>query len=134
MTPGLCGRWQTVLGDELGHQRACAVEAGKIAAKSEAINARIDTDFIDRGLTAGIDAFSLATSLQKYRNDLHDAAAETLHRAAIAPVDVGAVILVGGSSLMSMVEDIGRALCPTASIERSDAFTAVVDGLAMATR
>ncbi len=133
VAPELLRRLENVLEDETGHQLAFAVEAGKIAANSGEQDARIDMAFIERGLSAGVTATSLAAALQKYREDLHEAAQETLLRAGVAPDAVGAVILVGGSSLMSMVESVGRDLCPGATIERSEAFTAVVDGLALAT-
>lgn len=132
--PALLERLETVLEDELGHQLAFAVEAGKIAANMQEMNARIDMTFIEQGLSAAVGGASLATALAKYRDDLSDAAAETLRRASVAPGEVGSVILVGGSSLMGMVEDVSRTLCPDAAIERSEAFTAVVDGLALATR
>ena len=51
----------------------------------------------------------------------------------VRPDDIGRVILVGGSSLMGFVTAEARALCPTAEILQSEAFTAVVDGLALAT-
>lgn len=133
VAPELLRRLENVLEDETGHQLAFAVEAGKIAANSGEQDARIDMAFIERGLSAGVTATSLAAALQKYREDLHEAAQETVLRAGVAPDAVGAVILVGGSSLMSMVESVGRDLCPGATIERSEAFTAVVDGLALAT-
>ncbi|MGB1215420.1 MAG: Hsp70 family protein [Pikeienuella sp.] len=133
VAPELLRRLENVLEDETGHQLAFAVEAGKIAANSGEQDARIDMAFIERGLSAGVTATSLAAALQKYREDLHEAAQETLLRAGVAPDAEGAVILVGGSSLMSMVESVGRDLCPGATIERSEAFTAVVDGLALAT-
>ncbi|MGB0410255.1 MAG: Hsp70 family protein [Pikeienuella sp.] len=133
VAPELLRRLENVLEDETGHQLAFAVEAGKIAANSGEQDARIDMAFIERGLSAGVTATSLAAALQKYREDLYEAAQQTLLRAGVAPDAVGAVILVGGSSLMSMVESVGRDLCPGATIERSEAFTAVVDGLALAT-
>lgn len=34
---------------------------------------------------------------------------------------------------MRLVTDMARDLCPTARVQRSEAFTAVVDGLALAT-
>jgi hypothetical chaperone protein len=48
------------------------------------------------------------------------------------PTQINTIVLVGGSSLMSMVEDEAKAVCPSATLQRSEAFTAVVDGLAIA--
>ena len=43
------------------------------------------------------------------------------------------VVLVGGSSLMTLIGTEAAATCPAARLRRSEAFTAVVDGLALAT-
>jgi len=59
-------------------------------------------------------------------------ASETLARAGVKPDAVGRVILVGGSSLLMAVDQAVRAAVPEASVERSDVFTAVVRGLALA--
>ena len=53
--------------------------------------------------------------------------------AGVARDQIGTVILVGGSSLMGLVTEEAQALCPKATVQSSDAFTAVVDGLALAT-
>jgi len=51
----------------------------------------------------------------------------------VAPGQVSSVILVGGSSLMGLVQEEAQDICSTATLRRSEAFTAVVDGLALAT-
>ena len=43
------------------------------------------------------------------------------------------VVLVGGSSLMRLVTNLTARCLPDARLHRSEAFTAVVDGLALAT-
>lgn len=125
-------RLVTVLGDELGHELAFAVEKGKIAANGEAASGRIAMGFIEARLYADITADSLNAALAAYRADLRQAAQETLIRADVAPADVDTVVLVGGSSLMHLVAEEAQALCPGARIMRAAAFTAVVDGLALA--
>ena len=76
---------------------------------------------------------ALDAALRDCRADLYQAAAQTLRMAGVAPNDVGSVILVGGSSLMGFVAEEALRLCPAAQLLRSEAFTAVVDGLALAT-
>lgn len=125
-------RLETVLRDELGHALAFAVERGKIAANSGQPRARIDMEMIEPGLGAPISPGSLNAALARFREMLTTAAAETCHRAGLPPAAIGTVILVGGSSLMEMVRDTAQTLCPNATIEMSDPFTAVVDGLALA--
>jgi len=127
-------RFATVLEMELGHELAFAVERGKIAANSGEAAGRIDMGVIEKGLAETVTPESLDEALEDHRGQLRAAAAETLALAGIAPEQVGRVILVGGSSLMRVVSEEAGALCPGAEILRSEAFTAVVDGLALAAR
>lgn len=124
-------RLVTVLDEELGHELAFAVERGKIAANDGA-EARIAMGFVEPGLSRQVSAPSLDAALAGCRDDLYQAAAQVLQMAGIAPGDVACVILVGGSSLMRLVADEAQRLCPAAQLLRSEAFTAVVDGLALA--
>ncbi len=124
-------RLVTVLDEELGHELAFAVERGKIAANGSD-DGRIAMGFIEPGLAQPLTPQALDAALRDCRADLYEAAAETLRMAGVAPNDVGSVILVGGSSLMGFVAEEALRLCPAAQLLRSEAFTAVVDGLALA--
>lgn len=126
-------RLAKVLQDELGHELAFAVERGKINANAGREGAKIRMEKIEDDLAVPITPASLDKSLQRYRPPLREAAAETCRMAGIAPEDIGTVVLVGGSSLMGMVAEEARALCPNAVLRNSEPFTAVVDGLALAT-
>ncbi|MCL6285449.1 Hsp70 family protein [Ruegeria sp. 2012CJ41-6] len=128
--PVRIGRFATVLEMELGHELAFAVEQGKIAANSDA--GRIEMGFIEPGLAATLTRDALDAALAENRALLRQAMSETLARAEVTPERIGRVILVGGSSLMRFVADEITALCPVAELLYSDAFTAVVDGLALA--
>ena len=127
-------RFVAVLEQELGHELAFAVERGKIAANQPGETGRIRMNFIEAGLSETVTPEGLDTALAENRALLRQAAAETLSLAGVAPAEIGRVILVGGSSLMRFVSDEMRALCPGATLLQSEAFTAVVDGLALATR
>ena len=131
VAPDQISRLATVLEDELGHQLAFAVEAGKIAANSDQSGA-ISMGMIERGLEAAIDGASMNAALARFRNELRAAAAETLRRADVQAGEVATIVLVGGSSLMNIVRSEMTALCPNAELAFSEAFTAVVDGLALA--
>lgn len=111
---------------------AFAVERGKIAANGGQ-DAAIAMGFIEPGLKRPVSPASLAAALASYRDELVAAGRETLALAEVAPERIGSVILVGGSSLMALVAEAARDICPAATQHRSDAFTAVVDGLALAT-
>lgn len=130
--PALLERLVTVLTDELGHDLAFAVERGKIAANA-GMAARIDMGVVHPGLGAAVTDASLASALQSHGHSLRDALAETVDRAGVAPDSLTDVVLVGGSSLMRLVTDLTAEVLPTALLHRSEAFTAVVDGLALAT-
>lgn len=130
--PEELGRLGTVIEEELGHELAFAVERGKIAANAAEPDATIVMGFIGPGLRAPVSPEALAAALAECRADLGEAMTETLRRAGVAPGGIGTVILVGGSSLMGLVEAEARAVCPVAEVKRSEAFTAVVDGLALA--
>lgn len=130
--PERMDRLVAVLTDELGHDLAFAVERGKIAANKGG-GARIDMGCIQPRLAAPIDQASLHRALQAYGADLEGAIAETLARAGVSAADIGDVVLVGGSSLMRLVTELAARCLPGAQLHRSEAFTAVVDGLALAT-
>lgn len=130
--PKKMARLATVIGDELGHELAFAVEKGKIAANSARPEARIAMGYIERGLAADVTSASMDAALGAYRRALHQAMAETLDMAGTTPDAIARIVLVGGSSLMSLVADEAKALCTKAEVSRSEAFTAVVDGLAIA--
>ncbi|MFQ6753749.1 Hsp70 family protein [Cereibacter sphaeroides] len=130
--PRLLRRLAEVLEHELGHDLAFAVERGKIEANADRPGAAIRMGRIERGLYAEISQASLAEALARHRADLRAAAEETCRRAGVAPQEVETLILVGGSSLMRLVAEEARALCPSAELRSAEAFTAVVDGLALA--
>ena len=126
-------RLGTVLEDELGHDLAFAVERGKIAANGGDGQAEVRMGLVEPGLSARITPASLAQALETSRAPLREAAWETLALAQVRPDQVASVVLVGGSSLMALVRDEMRAVCPMAEQRQAQAFTAVVDGLALAT-
>ncbi len=132
--PRLLGRLSTVLTKELGHELAFAVERGKIDANNGRNDARIRMGMVEPGLAITVTPDTLNRALARFREPLHTAATETCTMAGVSPQDIGTIILVGGSSLMDLVAAEMRALCPMADVQKSEPFTAVVDGLALATR
>lgn len=122
-----------VLEHELGHELAFAVEAGKIAANGADPGARIAMGMIAPGLAAPLDRAALDACLADAQAALADAMRNTLARADVAADEIDTLVLVGGSSLMELVARAGRAVAPRARLAKGAAFTAVVDGLALAT-
>lgn len=133
VAPDELGRLASVIRDHLGHDLAFAVETGKIAANGGDRSAAINMGYIEKGLVAPISAASLNAALAQFCDRLRETIYATLHFAGTRPDQIASVVLVGGSSLMNMVATETRAVCPMAQLHRSDAFTAVVDGLALAT-
>lgn len=126
-------RLRNVIRDELGHDVAFAVERGKIAANGGARGA-IALGLVEPGLSVALSEGMMNAALSEAREVLVRAVYDTLSRAQTAPGGVDHVILVGGSSLMGVVTDVMRQICPAARVSRAEAFTAVVDGLALASR
>lgn len=131
--PRLMRRLDRVVRAELGHDLAFAVEAGKIAANSGAEGAVIDMGRIEPGLTAPLSRASLDRVLARHRAFLAEAAGQACAMAGVAPGAVEAVVLVGGSSLMAIVAEMAAEVFPQARLRGNAPFTAVVDGLALAT-
>jgi hypothetical chaperone protein len=130
--PEKIGRLATVIRDELGHDIAFAVERGKIEA-NKGTGGAVDLGLVEPGLRIPVSVGQMTAALNAQREGLRAAMYETLMQAGTSPAQVDHVILVGGSSLMRMVRDEVQAVCPTARVSQAEAFTAVVDGLALAT-
>ncbi|MCB1336673.1 MAG: Hsp70 family protein [Maritimibacter sp.] len=124
-------RLETTIRERHGHALAFAVEAGKIGANGGA-RAGIDMGMIAPGLSHPVTPGALAAALAPFRDVLRGALYATLMQAGTAPAGIGTVVLVGGSSLMGMIGEVVSEVCPGARQARAQAFTAVVDGLALA--
>lgn len=124
-------RLARVIEEESGHDIAFAVEAAKIAANGGGA-ASINLTPVEPGLRPMLTMGDLYEICGASAVRIGQAASETLVRAGVRPEAVGRVILVGGSSLLVAVDQAVRAAVPGAAVERSDVFTAVVRGLALA--
>jgi len=65
-------------------------------------------------------------------NKIADCASETMAKAGCRPDQIDRVVFVGGSSLLGVIQNRIAQLLPDATLETSEVFTAVVDGLAIA--
>ncbi|MEP4980188.1 Hsp70 family protein [Ascidiaceihabitans sp.] len=118
-----------VLDMELGHEVAFAVEAGKIRSNEE--DAQINLSIVEKGLGAPLTQTGMQASLAKEVADIKQGALDTLTMAGCMPEDIVRVVFVGGSSLLRPVQNALAEACPKAELDYRDAFTAVVDGLAL---
>lgn len=124
-------RLAEVIEMEMGHDISFAVEAGKIARNARE-DAAIDLSFIETGLSVPLAGDIMQTTLAPLTDQIAEAARDTLDMAGITADQIGTVVYVGGSSLMGSVTAAITDVFPTAEQERTAAFTAVADGLAMA--
>lgn len=130
--PARMARLVTVLDMHLGHDLAFAVEAAKIAANGTGQGA-IDLTAVEPGLLPLLSEGDLLGGLWPLVARIEEAAGRTVAMAGLTDDAVDRVILVGGSSLIGVVDRLVRARFRNAAFEYSEVFTAVVDGLALAT-
>ena len=132
--PEKLARLQRVLGDQLGHDLAFAVEAGKIAANDPAALApsQVDLAVLEPQLRVPLPAAMLTHLLADMAQDIAAAGRATTDTVGVAPPDVSRLILVGGSSLMGVVGTALAKAFPKAEIHRGAALTAIADGLTLA--
>ena len=129
--PARLARLEKVLEEELGHDLAFAVEAGKIAVNAGETG-RIGLGMIERGLSVPLSEAGLVGSLAESMTGIAGAAAETLTLAGLGADRIDRIVLVGGSSLMHSVQAAVQDICPQARVESGKALTGVADGLALA--
>ncbi|KIN62930.1 Molecular chaperone, DnaK [Sulfitobacter noctilucicola] len=123
-----------VLEEELGHDLAFAVEAGKIMANTPDVeNPVIRVGMLKRKAVLPLPAEMMTKKLSGLANQIGEAAEATLAEAQIAPDAVTHLIFVGGSSLMQVVENALTSRLPSAQVHRGAALTAIIDGLALGT-
>ena len=126
-------RLESILNHELGHEIAFSVERGKILInKGLSDDSKVNLHFVEPDLTAMITQADMANSLSEHAHRIQTCAKETLAMASVDAISVDTVIFVGGSSLMSVVETAMANIFPSAQLQYAEAFTAIVDGLAIA--
>lgn len=122
-------RLQAVLVDELGHDIAFAVEAGKIAANAG--RGQIDLGVIERGLEVSLGSKAVTQLLAPMAADMAAAARATVAQANVAPTAVTHLVFVGGSSLMQVTRAAMGDVFERAHVHHGSALTAIVDGLGL---
>lgn len=129
--PEKLARLVSVLGDELGHDVAFAVEAGKIGANTGGAG-EIDLRVVERKLAVSLEAAQVGTILSPMTSDMAQAALTTVAQAGVEPQAVTHLVFVGGSSLMQVTRDALCEVVPQAKAHAGSALTAIVDGLGLA--
>ena len=131
--PPVLARLSYLLEMELGHDVAFAVEAGKIRANSgDETEARIDLGILQKGVGAPLSRDQLKASLEEHVAEIVAAAKATFEQAGCTAEQINRIIFVGGSSLLRPIQGAMQTACVNAELAYADAFTAVIDGLALA--
>lgn len=130
---GRLARLVKVLEEELGHDLAFAVEAGKIMANTPGVeNPVIKVGMLKRKAVLPLPTDMMTTILEGLSEQIGAAAEATLAAADVDAQEVNKLIFVGGSSLMQVVQDALTTRLPRAEVHRGAALTGIVDGLALA--
>ena len=129
--PDKLERLISVLEDELGHDIAFAVEAGKIGANTNGAG-EIDLGVVERGLAVPVEAGTVESLLAPMTHEMAQAALQTASNAGVSPDEVTHLVFVGGSSLMRVTREALGAAFPQAAVHHGSALTAIVDGLGLA--
>ena len=122
-----------VLEYELAHELSMLAEGTKIAANQAAEAIVVDLGLIEKGTEISISPDDLQKMMANHHDRIIATVHETLILATCKPDEITDVIFVGGSSLMGFVIDALTTAFPKAEFHTSAVFTAVVDGLAIAT-
>jgi hypothetical chaperone protein len=122
-----------VLEDEIGHDIAFAVEAGKIAANGAGAGV-VDLAVVERGLSAGLPEGLVGGLLQPMAGDMAQAAVQTMAQAQVDPLAVTHLVFVGGSSLIQVTRTALTEVFPQAQVHHGQALTAIVGGLGLASK
>lgn len=134
LKPELFERLQNVLTDELGHELAFAVEQAKIETnKGTRDIVPVNLNFIEHQLRTHWSLEALSSTLTPHSEAIGNAASETLNMAGIKADEIDTVVFVGGTSLMSVVRTEVTKRFPNAAQKHQNAFTGIVEGLALAT-
>lgn len=131
--PNKLARLSRVLEDELGHDIAFAVEAAKIELNSRNLaSADIDLKTIERNLTAPLPSLGLNYALTPGADQIGTCAKLCVETAGLKTSEVTHLIMVGGSSLMNVVETSVQQQFPQATLHKGGALTGIIEGLALA--
>lgn len=130
--PEKFARLQEVVDMHLGHDLAFAAERGKIDANRGTKGSTIDLRVLERDLTVPLAPAGLAAALSPFAQQIAQAATRTLALAETEASQIDQVVMVGGSGLLAVVQEAMITLLPRARLVQGRAFTAIVDGLAIA--
>ena len=128
--PELVSRLRTVVEAERGHSLAMAVEGAKIAASDEGAGT-VDLDWVEPGLSAGVDRTRLAGHTNDLARRMSQRIGRCLDQAGLSPERIDALFLTGGSTGLPHVRAALTACVPAARVVDGDTFGSVGLGLTL---
>lgn len=128
--PDLVDRFIDLVEHRLGHALAGRVEEVKIAL-TDADTAELDLDQSQTRLTVAFSRDQLERTLTEPVERVCATVRETLRAAQIAPDDITAVFLTGGSTAIPIARRSILSLVPQATVVQGDAFGSVGVGLGL---
>lgn len=131
--PRKFARLHEVLEMHLGHDLAFAVEAAKTGVSIHRQETLIDLNLLEKGLQPVLTPTALERDIAPYAAEIAQAATDTLMAAQVDRSEIKEIVFVGGSSLLNTVSDHIQSAFPDAQYAYGKAFTAIVEGLAIAT-
>jgi len=132
--PELHDRLMSVLNERWGHRLVNAVEQAKIQASQTQAAAALELDWLAAGVCAEIAPRHLAEHLYTALAEVTGCARECVHLAGVAPADIGAIYLTGGSSALQALRDALCGAFPSIPQVEGDLFGGVASGLAWTQR
>ncbi len=126
--PELIDRLLSVLWQERGHTLAMEVERAKIEL-SDVTETAIALDWVEPGLSVGIERTALETSTAALADRLHATTIRCMRQAGISPDDVDALFLTGGSTRLLHARAAIVSAVPGARVVEGDTFGSVGLGL-----
>ena len=133
LNPAPFKRLIDVLEYQLGHELSILAENAKIAANGANDSSLIDMSLLEKGTEIELQREEVDRMMAPHRAKIIASVQQTLTLAASKQGEITDVIFVGGSSLMIFVIDALAETFPDANFHTAAVFTAVVDGLAIAT-
>lgn len=127
-------RLMVVLREHLGHRIANAVEQAKIGCSSMEAAQTIALESVETGLAVQLTPADLAQHLDQLLGRVVACAQECVRRAGVAPQQLAAVYLTGGSSALRPFQSALAQAFPGVALVEGDLFGGVASGLAYAGR
>lgn len=127
--PLLHQRLMRVLQERHGHAIAHEVEQAKIRTSLNDADTQVELGLVEAGLTAPLGPDALREHLDALLVRTVACASACVQRAGLAPADLDAIYLTGGSSALRPFQQALRAAFPTVEMVEGDLFSGVAAGL-----